>query len=123
MLPNFYRYVLRSLVWLVHLDWLQEHPGGAQVILKYAGTDATAAFVPIHPPDALKKHLPAPRHLGNLSEASVPALNQRRQKTKDELRIESARKRMPPLNRILNLEDIEVRNCVLAEYCVCLKRA
>jgi len=107
---------------VVHLDWLQEHPGGAQVILKYAGTDATAAFVPIHSPDALKKHLPAPKHLGVLSEASVLALNQR-QKTKDELRIESARKRMPPISRILNLEDIEVGHCFLAEYRVCLQRA
>ena len=106
--------------WLVHLDWLQEHRGGAQIILKYAGKDATAAFVPIHSPDALEKHIPAPKHLGILSEASVSALNQRRQRTKDELRIESARKRMPPLSRILNLDDIEVRHCVLAEYCVFL---
>ena len=32
----------------------QEHPGGRQIILKYAGRDATAAYMPVHPSDALK---------------------------------------------------------------------
>ena len=110
-------------MWSV-LEKLQEHPGGAEVILKYAGTDATAAFAPIHSPHVLEKHLPAPSHLGLLSEASVSTLNQRKakQKTKDELRIEVAQKTMPPLSRILNLEDMEVRHCILAEHRVSLER-
>jgi hypothetical protein len=101
----------------------QEHPGGAEAILKYAGTDATSAFVPIHSPSALEEHLPAPRHLGLLTKASVSALNQLKvkQKTKDELRIELARKRMLPLSRILNLEDMEVRHCIFY-YHLCLER-
>ncbi|KAJ7925918.1 hypothetical protein B0H13DRAFT_1973864 [Mycena leptocephala] len=36
-------------------DFLQEHPGGAKIILKYAGRDATSAYEPIHPPDALER--------------------------------------------------------------------
>lgn len=34
----------------------------------------------------------------------------RKRETKDELRVKEARKRMPPLSRILNLTDIEVRS-------------
>lgn len=45
-------------------DFLNEHPGGAGIILKYAGKDATKAFDPIHPGDTLKKYLPEKYHLG-----------------------------------------------------------
>ncbi|KXN89899.1 Cytochrome b2, mitochondrial [Leucoagaricus sp. SymC.cos] len=48
-------------------DFLPEHPGGAKIILKYAGRDATAAYEPIHPPDALVKNLSPAKHLGPLS--------------------------------------------------------
>lgn len=90
---------------------LQEHPGGASIILKYAGRDATRAYDPIHPPDALDKNLPASKHLGPLSSdaaLSVTRAQQSRPKTKDELRVERAHKQRPPLNRILNLGDMEV---------------
>lgn len=39
-----------------YLEW---HPGGAKVILQYAGRDATQAFEPIHPGDTLHKHVKA----------------------------------------------------------------
>lgn len=45
-------------------DFLKEHPGGAGIILKYAGKDATKAFDPIHPSDTLTKYLPEKNHLG-----------------------------------------------------------
>ncbi|KAJ3571579.1 hypothetical protein NP233_g3659 [Leucocoprinus birnbaumii] len=92
-------------------DFLPEHPGGAKIILKYAGRDATAAYVPIHPPDALDKNLPIGKHLGPLSaEASqILTSNQKnRKKTKDELRVEEAAQKKPPLARILSLRDMEV---------------
>ncbi|THU93567.1 hypothetical protein K435DRAFT_903467, partial [Dendrothele bispora CBS 962.96] len=40
------------------------HPGGSSIILKYARCDATAAYEPIHPADALKKHSHPSCHLG-----------------------------------------------------------
>jgi len=38
-------------------EFLSEHPGGPQVILKYAGKDAMEGFEPIHPPEILDEAL------------------------------------------------------------------
>ncbi|KAK7036529.1 hypothetical protein VNI00_011726 [Paramarasmius palmivorus] len=91
-------------------EFLLEHPGGATIILKYAGRDATRAYEPIHPKDALQKHLPSSKHLGPLHADAVKTLaeaDMNRKKTKDELRVEQARKQRPPLSRILSLADME----------------
>ena len=48
-------------------DFVDEHPGGSAVILKYAGKNATKAFDPIHPPDTLTKYLAPKHHLGEVS--------------------------------------------------------
>ncbi|PBL01001.1 hypothetical protein ARMGADRAFT_1160260 [Armillaria gallica] len=91
-------------------DFLSEHPGGAQIILKYAGKDATLAYEPIHPPDALEKNLPSSKHLGALNTdvaLHMEELRANRKKTKDELRVEQALRERPPLNRILSLSDME----------------
>ena len=89
----------------------KEHPGGADLILKHAGRDATSVYEPIHPPDALEKNLPLSKHMGPLTDNAIQAIAQGQQavtKTRDALRVEQARKKMPPLNRILNLQDMEV---------------
>ncbi|KAG6911859.1 hypothetical protein DXG01_000106 [Tephrocybe rancida] len=91
-------------------EFLNEHPGGSSIILKYAGRDATRAYEPIHPPDALDKNLPASKHLGPLDSNAARIVTEAqasRQKTKDELRVETALKQRPPLNHILNLADME----------------
>ncbi|KAJ8521410.1 hypothetical protein ONZ45_g1887 [Pleurotus djamor] len=91
-------------------EFLPEHPGGSQIILKFAGRDATDAYAPIHPPDALEKNLPIDKHLGPLNKDAAGTLTlaqQTRQKTKDEQRVEQALRKRPPLNRILSLADME----------------
>ncbi|KAF8912793.1 cytochrome b2 [Gymnopilus junonius] len=91
-------------------EFLPGHPGGAEIILKYAGRDATSVYDPVHPPDALDKNLPLSKHLGSLDSKSIDAVAKERSnvsRTKDEIRVEQARKRMPPLRRILNLLDME----------------
>ncbi|RDX56011.1 hypothetical protein OH76DRAFT_1427429 [Lentinus brumalis] len=91
-------------------EFLPDHPGGAKIILKYAGKDATSAYEPIHPPDALDKHLPREKHLGSLDSAAASAVKeaaQNRRKTKDELRVEAAHAAKPPVSRMLSLWDIE----------------
>ncbi|KIM48073.1 hypothetical protein M413DRAFT_439780 [Hebeloma cylindrosporum] len=101
--------IIRNKVYDV-TEFLQEHPGGAEVILKYAGRDATWVYEPIHPPDALEKNLPPSKHLGPLGLDSARLLDEERQnakKTKDEIRVEEARRRLPPLSRILSLSDME----------------
>lgn len=50
-------------------DFIDEHPGGSAIILKYAGRDATKAFDPIHPLDTLTKYLDEKYHLGEVSKA------------------------------------------------------
>ena len=55
--------------------------------MKYAGKDATAAYEPIHPPDALDKNLPREKHLGDLEDKDAEELRaavESRKKTKDE---------------------------------------
>lgn len=81
------------------------------MILEYAGRDATAVFVPIHPSDALDKSIPPEKHLGDLDQASILELGQTkksRTKTRDELRVEEALENKPPLSRIINVQDMEV---------------
>lgn len=94
----------------------QAHPGGKQIILKYAGKDATAVYKPIHPKDALEKNLAKEKHLGFVDADAVREIQKadaNRKKTKDEVRMEQAKKDKPPLGRILTLQDMEVRfgNC------------
>ena len=91
---------------------MQEHPGGAKIILKYGGRDATKAYEPIHPIDALDKNLPRNKHLGDLDSTSAKEIEQaeeNRRKTQDEIRVELAQASKPPMSRILSLRDMEVR--------------
>ncbi|KDQ63607.1 hypothetical protein JAAARDRAFT_189164 [Jaapia argillacea MUCL 33604] len=91
-------------------EFLPEHPGGSKIILRYAGKDATAAYEPIHPPDALEKNLPKSKHLGSLDTAGASEMTKARenkQKTKDELRMEQAEKEKPPLSQVLSVLEME----------------
>jgi L-lactate dehydrogenase (cytochrome) len=38
-------------------DFVDAHPGGSGILLKYAGRDATEAFEPLHRADTLEKYL------------------------------------------------------------------
>ncbi|KAI9572839.1 FMN-dependent dehydrogenase-domain-containing protein [Boletus coccyginus] len=101
--------IIRNKVYDV-TDFLFDHPGGPQVILAFGGRDSTAAYVPIHPFDALDKNIAPEKHLGDLDQASILELKQSKKnqiKTKDELRVEEALKNRPPLSRIINVQDME----------------
>ena len=81
--------------------------------MKYAGKDATAAYKPIHPDDALEKNLPKDKHLGPIDGNAVRKIREadaNRKKTRDELRMEQAKLDKPPLKRILTLQDMEVHS-------------
>merc|ERR1719181_705977 len=52
-------------------SFMNEHPGGAAIIAKYAGRDASKAFNPIHPKDIVNT-LPASALLGPVTPAEVP---------------------------------------------------
>jgi len=84
--------------------FLDEHPGGSGIILKYAGRDATTAFEPIHPPD-ITNTLPPTTFKGLLDNKSAPveqtAANT--QKSKPVVVLDK-----PPLSHLLNVYDFEV---------------
>lgn len=86
-------------------EFLPEHPGGAKIILKYAGKDATEEYAPIHPPDTLDKYLDKSRHLGEVDMGTV------QQENKKEDPEEAARQQriadMPILEQCYNLVDFE----------------
>ncbi|KAI0404755.1 FMN-dependent dehydrogenase-domain-containing protein [Xylaria palmicola] len=54
-------------------SYLDEHPGGAAVLVKQGGTDATAEFRKIHSPEVLK-YLPEDACLGTIDAATRAAL-------------------------------------------------
>ncbi|KAI5982494.1 glyoxylate dehydrogenase [Pisolithus albus] len=86
-------------------EFLPEHPGGSRIILKYAGKDATEAYDPIHPPDAITTHLPKHKHLGPVDPKTVVKV--------DKVLSEEEKKRQalvaarPPIDEIVNLHDFE----------------
>lgn len=47
--------------------FIDQHPGGADIILKYAGRDATKVFDPVHPSDTFDKYLDKKYHLGEVT--------------------------------------------------------
>lgn len=47
-------------------EFIMKHPGGAQIIEKYAGTDASLIFNEFHAPNFPDKYLPQDKHLGRL---------------------------------------------------------
>jgi len=51
--------------------FMQDHPGGAGIIMKYAGRDASKSFNPIHPKNMVDT-LPPSAHLGPVTPAEAP---------------------------------------------------
>ncbi|KAI0741103.1 glyoxylate dehydrogenase [Earliella scabrosa] len=86
-------------------DFLDEHPGGAKIILKYAGKDATEAYEPIHPPDAITTNLPVEKHLGVIDASTVAKVI--KEVTAEEKRRQALMEARPPLDNVINLHDFE----------------
>ncbi|RDX49317.1 glyoxylate dehydrogenase [Polyporus arcularius HHB13444] len=95
-------------------DFLDEHPGGSKIILKYAGKDATEAYEPIHPPDAITTNLPPQKHLGVIDASTVAKVV--KEVTEEEKHRQALLDARPPLDNIINLHDFEnVAKIVLPE--------
>ncbi|OCK78992.1 hypothetical protein K432DRAFT_355771 [Lepidopterella palustris CBS 459.81] len=86
-------------------EFLPEHPGGSKIILKYAGTDATEEFEPIHPPDTLDKYLDKSKHLGEVDMQTVE--KEEKEVDLDEKERQERIKTMPILEQCYNLMDFE----------------
>ncbi|KAJ5368413.1 FMN-dependent dehydrogenase-domain-containing protein [Penicillium cataractarum] len=85
-------------------DFLNEHPGGSRIILRYAGKDATDAFDPVHPPDTLNIYLDPSKHLGYVD---METIQKEESDDPEKALIEHRIKQMPPLEACYNLMDFE----------------
>ncbi|KAH9976160.1 FMN-dependent dehydrogenase-domain-containing protein [Lactifluus volemus] len=86
-------------------EFLDEHPGGSKIILKYAGKDATQEYEPIHPPNAIVDNLPLEKHLGPVEEGTAEKVDVKLT-DQEKARLQRVEGR-PPLSEILNLHDFE----------------
>ncbi|KAF4544535.1 Mitochondrial cytochrome b2 protein [Lasiodiplodia theobromae] len=96
-------------------SFLNEHPGGAKIILQLAGTDATEEYDPIHPPGILEESLPAEAKLGKLDETTIPKIESAPAAQQQEAKSAAVGgdastdepEGPPDLDSLLNLDDIE----------------
>ncbi|KAJ5953669.1 hypothetical protein N7454_000565 [Penicillium verhagenii] len=81
-------------------DFLSSHPGGAKIILKLAGKDATEEYDPIHPPGILDEELKPEQCIGTVDASTLP---------KEEVPVETQEpvQGPPPVESLLNLDEIE----------------
>ncbi|PWY78441.1 mitochondrial cytochrome b2 [Aspergillus sclerotioniger CBS 115572] len=82
-------------------DFLSEHPGGAKIILKLAGKDATEEYDPIHPPGILEENLKPEAFLGTVNADTLPKVQA--EPPSDAGETEGP----PPMESLLNMDDIE----------------
>lgn len=86
-------------------EFKDEHPGGKNIILKWAGKDATETYEPIHPPDTLDKYLDRSKHLGDVDMSTLK--QEQVEDDPDEQDRQERIKRMPILEQCYNLMDFE----------------
>ncbi|KAG8930219.1 hypothetical protein FRC01_003140 [Tulasnella sp. 417] len=86
-------------------EFLDDHPGGSKIILKYAGKDATEEYDPIHPPDAITSNLPPEKHLGPVDPSTVKQTP--KELTAEQKQREERSRFKPSLDECLNLHDFE----------------
>ncbi|KAI1175468.1 mitochondrial cytochrome-like protein b2 [Nemania sp. FL0916] len=86
-----------------------EHPGGIDVLLQYAGYDATAAYSEVHSPALIRISLPASRRIGILDKSTVTEewLRSRSQPTspKPSATVPGVK---PPLQSLINAHDFRL---------------
>ncbi|KAJ6017261.1 hypothetical protein N7451_000640 [Penicillium sp. IBT 35674x] len=86
-------------------DFLDSHPGGAKVILRCAGKDATDDFDSVHSPEILSEALPASALKGHIDPTDLKASKNTRSSSEAEAQKEN--NGPPPLKTLLNLHDFE----------------
>lgn len=87
-------------------EFVDNHPGGRNIILKNAGTDVTEIYEPIHPPTAITDSLDPSKHIGQVDPSTVAVKEAGEESEKDRKR-RLARENLPGLGSVLNLDDFE----------------
>ncbi|KAI3322346.1 glycolate oxidase [Xylariaceae sp. AK1471] len=95
--------VINGRIWNVS-EFLEDHPGGASVIFKYAGQDATEAYDEVHDTELVTSTLASTKCLGNVRPNSLPKPRQEVAVPTTEVAAKTA---YPPLWSIVNVDDFE----------------
>lgn len=82
-------------------DFLTDHPGGAGIILKLAGKDATEEYDPVHPSGTLENNLQPEACIGTVDPQTAQELLPTRARKPEE------RQGRATLASLLNMDDIE----------------
>lgn len=105
------RHKSRESCWLaVHgkvynvTPFLDEHPGGAGLLLKSSGGDATSAYESIHNPELITNTLSDEALLGEIDTSTLSSSPLSKE---DEVKT-SAEPEYPPLSNIINVDDFEL---------------
>ncbi|KAI0408246.1 mitochondrial cytochrome-like protein b2 [Xylaria palmicola] len=88
-------------------EFAPEHPGGASVLLRHAGRDATAAYSQVHSPSLIRSSLPASRRIGALDRSTVTEEWARPQPTMEPPATRGKGSR-PPLSNLINANDFRL---------------
>ncbi|OJJ03699.1 hypothetical protein ASPVEDRAFT_63324 [Aspergillus versicolor CBS 583.65] len=96
--------VVDNQVWDV-TDFLDKHPGGSTIILKYAGRDATKAYSEVHTPGLLKAELAPEQYKGRLDESTIHEKWNKQPASENPEAVWENDK--PPLETLINSHDFE----------------
>ncbi|KAL5117903.1 hypothetical protein ACEQ8H_004222 [Pleosporales sp. CAS-2024a] len=88
-------------------NFMSEHPGGAPIILKNAGTDATEEFKKYHPLDYLKDYLPADALLGPVDPNTFGQLRQIKDERAAPASETDSTKELPHVSMCVTATDFE----------------
>lgn len=103
--------VVAGQVWDIS-QFAPTHPGGASIIYRHAGGDATEAYSKAHPPSTLKDNLPADCFRGRLdsstiSQSTLTSSPSRKPKHNAQALQLPEKALLPPLDSIINADDFE----------------
>ncbi|KAM5350830.1 hypothetical protein ACJ41O_007335 [Fusarium nematophilum] len=86
-------------------DFAPEHPGGAEVIYRYAGRDASAEYNEVHGPSLISKSLDTQYHMGGLDRSTIT--NEWREPDRSANTEPDVASIRPPLDNIISLYDFQ----------------
>ncbi|KAF4445545.1 putative CYB2-L-lactate dehydrogenase (cytochrome b2) [Fusarium austroafricanum] len=87
-------------------DFAPNHPGGVDIIYRYAGKDASEEYNSFHAPSLVQKALDAKYHLGPFNAPNAKS-KQTSDSQSDSAYLPESSARRPPLHDIINLHDFE----------------
>ncbi|RMZ32102.1 hypothetical protein D0859_03776 [Hortaea werneckii] len=90
---------IHGTVWDV-TSFVEEHPGGAGLILKVAGQDATSQYDMFHSPELVRETLGDEACIGKVNPSEIPQPERKPEP-------EQQKKRTPPLSAMISVNDFE----------------